>query len=253
MNISNASYLIGSWIQTASPISAELMAHCGFDFLAIDVEHSAIDLPQVQVLLQAIRSGNPHCLALVRLSCSDYAAVKRFMDAGASGVIAPLINSADSAREIVRAVKYPPDGERGVGFCRDNMYGLNIENRVKSANEETFTCVQIEHVRAVENIDQILSVHGVDAILVGPYDLSASMDITAHLDHEDYKAAIDKILHACKKHDVMAGIHIVQPDVDEVFRRIDQGFRMIAYSLDVTMMSHMSINGLKEIRSRLRK
>jgi len=227
------------------------MANCDFDFLVVDAEHSAVDLPQAQALFQAIKSGNPNCKPFVRLPGNDYTITKRYMDAGAVGVIAPLINCAGDAKELVLAVKYPPEGERGVGFCRDNLYGLKLVDRVQSANKETFICVQIEHKVAVENIDEILSVKGIDAAFIGPYDLSASMGITAQFENPDYQTAVAKILSACNKYNVMAGIHVVQPDVDEVTQRIDQGFKMIGFSLDVTMISHISINSLKEIRKKL--
>ncbi len=249
--INTEKYFIGSWIQTASTISAELMANCGFDFLVVDTEHSAVDLSQAQAIFQAIKSGNTDCKPFVRLKGNDYATTKRYMDAGANGVIVPLVNSAGVAKEVVRAVKYPPDGDRGVGFCRDNMWGINLDSRIQSANQETFVCLQIEHQKALASIDEILSVKGVDAAFIGPYDLSASMGITAQFDHPDYQTAVATILNACNKYNVMAGIHVVQPDVDEVLQRIDQGFRMIGFSLDVTMISHISIIGLKKIRRKL--
>jgi len=219
----------------------------------VDAEHSAVDLPQAQALFQAIKSGNPNCKPFVRLPGNDYTITKKYMDAGAVGVIAPLINCADDAKEIVMAVKYPPEGERGVGYCRDNLYGLKLDDRVQSANMETFICVQVEHKVAVENIDEILSVKGIDAVFIGPYDLSASMGIIAQFEHPDYQTAVAKILSACNKYNVMAGIHVIQPDIDEVIQRIDQGFKMIGFSLDVTMISHISINSLKDIRRKLGK
>ena len=240
-------------MQTISPVSAELMANCDFDFLVVDAEHSAVDLPQAQALFQAIKSGNPNCKPFVRLPGNDYTITKKYMDAGAVGVIAPLINCADDAKEIVMAVKYPPEGERGVGYCRDNLYGLKLDDRVQSANMETFICVQVEHKVAVENIDEILSVKGIDAVFIGPYDLSASMGIIAQFEHPDYQTAVAKILSACNKYNVMAGIHVIQPDIDEVIQRIDQGFKMIGFSLDVAMISHISINSLKDIRRKLGK
>ena len=240
-------------MQTITPVSAELMAKCDFDFLVVDAEHSAVDLPQAQALFQAIKSGNPNCKPFVRLPGNDYTITKKYMDAGAVGVIAPLINCADDAKEIVMAVKYPPEGERGVGYCRDNLYGLKLDDRVQSANMETFICVQVEHKVAVENIDEILSVKGIDAVFIGPYDLSASMGIIAQFEHPDYQTAVAKILSACNKYNVMAGIHVIQPDIDEVIQRIDQGFKMIGFSLDVTMISHISINSLKDIRRKLGK
>ena len=241
-------YVVGSWINTCSPIVAELMAAAGFDFLTVDAEHSAVDVPQAQVLFQAIRAGSSDCAPLVRLPGNDYATTKRYLDAGAAGVIAPLINSAEQAREVVRAVKYPPQGGRGVGFCRANMYGMDFDEAVASANEQTLVCVQIEHVEGVRHIDQILSVPGVDAVFIGPYDLSASMGITGQFDHPKMIEARQRILDACREHGVAPGIHVVPPDVDEVVRRFHEGYRLIAYSLDITMLAKACQDGLANIR-----
>jgi 2-dehydro-3-deoxyglucarate aldolase len=242
------SYLVGSWINTASPIVAELMASTGFDYLAVDAEHSAVDLAQTQVLFQAMSAGNPECAPFVRLPGNRYDDTKRYMDAGAKGIIAPLINTGEQARELVRAVKYPPYGERGVGFCRANSYGMRLKEAVESSHLETFICVQVEHVQAIENINEILSVEGVDAVMIGPYDLSASMGITAQFEHPDMVKAIKQVYQACQKHSVVPGIHVVQPDVDEVKRRYEEGFRFIAYSLDITMLMQSCLSGLGEIR-----
>jgi len=248
IKLASGGCVIGSWIHTASPVVTELMAAAGFDFLAIDAEHSPVDIPQAQVLFQAMRSGNAECAAMVRLPATDYAVTKHYLDAGAIGVIAPLVNEAEQAKELVRAIKYPPVGDRGVGYCRANLYGMDFDRAVSSANDRTLLCVQIEHIEAVRNINEILSVPGVDAAFVGPYDLSASMGIVRQLEHPHYKAALEQILAACKQHNVAPGIHVVQPNVDEVRRRLDEGYRFIAYSLDVTMLSEASITGLETIR-----
>ena len=242
------SAVVGSWINTASPIVAELMSGCGFDFLTIDVEHSAVDLMHTQSLFQAIQSGNPNCAPFVRLQGNDYAENKRYLDAGAKGVIAPLINTPEQAMELVRSVKYPPEGERGVGFCRANAYGAHLQEVVESANQEIFICVQIEHALAVENIDAILAVSGIDGVMIGPYDLSASMGITGQFDHSDMVSARETVLSACEQHGVTAGIHVVQPDVDEVIKRIDEGYRFIAYSLDITMLLSHFADDMKRIK-----
>ena len=239
--------LIGSWLNTASPVVAELMAASGFDFLTVDVEHSPVDLPQAQGLFQAIKAGSVACSPLVRLSGNRYADNKRFLDAGAVGVIAPFINTAEQARELVESVKYPPEGMRGVGYCRANAYGVNLTESVAAANRETLVCAQIEHVEAVANIDKILAVPGIDAIMIGPYDLSASMGITAKFDHPEMISATGKILAACHRHGVVAGIHVVQPEPAEVARRYREGYRFIAYSLDITMLTRACSKGLQEI------
>lgn len=252
MNLKNALQsnkpVIGSWISTASPIVAELMASTGFDFLAVDAEHSAVDLPQTQMLFQAIKAGNAQCAPLVRLPENNYSVVKRYMDAGAAGVIAPLVNTPEQAEEIISAVYYPPYGRRGVGFCRANNYGTRLDEAVAEDHLASFVCVQIEHIEGLENIDKILDVGGIDAVLVGPYDLSASMGITGQFEHPDMVKAKEHIVQACSRKEVAAGIHVVQPDVIEVKKRLAEGYRFIAYSLDITMLLHSCRSGLDSIR-----
>jgi 2-dehydro-3-deoxyglucarate aldolase len=240
--------VIGSWVNSTSPIVTELMASMGFDFLTIDAEHSVVDLAQTQQLLQAVRSGNPDCAGLVRLPGSTYDLTKQFMDTGAEGVIAPLINSPEQAKELVGAVKYPPDGLRGVGFCRANYYGTQFDRFVPATNQWSLVGVQIEHIDAVRNIDAILSTPGIDAAFIGPYDLSASMGIVGQFDHPRMAEAMDQILAACHRYNVAGGVHVVQPNPDEVKRRFDEGYRMIAYSLDITMLADACRTGLEAIR-----
>jgi 2-dehydro-3-deoxyglucarate aldolase len=242
--------IIGSWINAASPIVAEIMSAAGFDFLVVDAEHSAVDVPQALNIFQAIKAGNPDCKPFVRLAGNHYSETKRYLDAGAMGVIAPLINTAEEARELVRSVKYPPFGERGVGFGRSHGYGFDFDNYMQSADKETFVCVQIEHYKAVQNIDSIFDVKGINAAFIGPYDLSASMGITAQFKHPEYLKALNIILKKCNEYDIIPGIHVVQPDPEEVKKRIEQGFKMIAYSLDITMIGHACRTGLAELRNK---
>ena len=243
--------VVGSWINTASPIVAELMAASGFDFLAVDAEHSPVDVAQMLGLFQAIRSGNRACEAFVRMPGSDYETTKRYLDAGATGVVAPLVVSEAQARTVVGAVKYPPQGVRGVGFCRDNVYGAGFTEAVASANDRTTVVMQIEHIDAVRAIDSILSVEGVDAAFIGPYDLSASMGLTGQIDHDDVQAAMRRILDACRAHGVAPGLHVVAPDPEALLRRADEGYRLLAYSLDITMLNASCRGGLETIRRRL--
>ena len=243
--------VVGSWINSGSPIVAELMATCGFDFLCVDVEHSAVDLPQAQQLFQAICSGNPTCSPIVRLPGVDYSFVKRYLDAGARGVVAPLVCTRQEAEQLVEAIYYPPRGNRGVGFCRANQYGLNLSGEFERANDEILTAVQIEHVRGVENIDKILSVDGIDAVFIGPYDLSASMGLSAQFDHPDFTAAKTRILDACRRHGVTPGIHVVPPDTAAFMDAFQQGYRFIAYSLDITILTTVCRNGLGTIREEI--
>ncbi len=242
--------VIGSWINTGSPVVAELMAQTGFDFLAVDMEHSAVELPDVQVLFQAIRSGSHKCVPAVRLASPDYYQTKRLVDAGAQCVICPLVKTAEQVREVLSGVKYPPDGRRGLGFCRDNSYGLELQNRLAFANEEKTVCVQIEDIEAVRNIDGILAVPGLDAVFIGPYDLSASMGIAGELEHPELIEAKEKVLDACSRHNVAAGIHVIEPEPDQAVKAIEKGYQMIAFSLDITILSTICSAGLATIRKK---
>ena len=245
-------YLLGSWINTASPIVAEIMSNCGFDFLVFDAEHSAIGFSEAQSLIQAIKAGNPSCKTLIRLPGNNYEETKKYLDLGAEGVIAPLINSAQEAKELIRAVKYPPIGERGVGFGRSHGYGFNFDNYMNGANENLITGIQIEHIKAVENIDSILSVDGVDFAFIGPYDLSASMGITADFENQKFTKAVDLILSKCNAYNVAAGFHVVQPDITKVIEQVEKGFKMIGYSLDITMLGTVFNKDVKIIREKLK-
>jgi 2-dehydro-3-deoxyglucarate aldolase len=240
---------IGSWINSTSSIIAEIMSASGFDFLVVDAEHSAIDFKICQDLFQAIKAGNMDCVPMVRMPGNQYQDIKRYLDAGAMGIIAPLVNTKEDAERIVYAAKYPPQGGRGVGYGRSHGYGFNFDKYMSRANEDIFICVQIEHILGVENLDEILSVSGINAVFIGPYDLSASMGITGQFNHTDYHDAIKTILDKCIKFNIEAGIHVVQPNVEEVFLRINEGFQMIAYSLDITMVGLMCRDGLKKIKS----
>ena len=241
--------VIGTWLNSASPIVAEVLAGCGFDFICVDAEHSAIDVSQTQQVFQAITSGNPDCMAAVRLHGVDYSFTKRYLDAGARIVIGPLVNNAEQARLLVEAVKYPPLGRRGVGFCRANAYGQRLQEEFDDANGRILTAVQIEDIAAVEKIDEIVAVEGIDAVFIGPYDLSASMGLTGKFEHPDYVRARDRILKACSENGVHAGIHVIKPIPDELIQRAGEGYKLIAYSLDITMLQTASLEAFERFKS----
>lgn len=249
MEINLNETLIGSWLCSGSPVIAELMAISGFDFITIDAEHSPVDIEGSFSLLQAIKSGNPNCRAIVRVSGNSYSENKRYMDAGADGIICPLVKTKEDAECLVEATKYYPLGNRGVGYSRSNNYGLNLSEAISNDNNNTFVCVQIEHIKAIENLEDILSVEGIDAAIIGPYDLSSSMGLFGELDHPRMEEAIDYNLKTCIKKGVLPGIHVVEPNPEQVKYRMDQGYKFLAYSVDITMISSLASKGLQQIRN----
>ena len=224
----------GSWITIGNSIIAEIIANSGFDWLTIDMEHSAITLDIAQDLIRTIDLSG--CIPLVRVGENNPINIKRVMDAGAYGVIVPMINSKEDAEKAVRAVRYPPKGSRGVGLARAQGYGFNFEEYKKWLKKESIVIVQIEHIDAVKNINEILSVEGVDGFIVGPYDISGSLGRPGNFETQEFKKIMKDIIEAGKKFNKPAGFHVIPPDKDEVQKYIDIGYIFIAISLDTLIL-----------------
>ena len=237
---------IGSWITLGHPAIAEIMVKAGYEWLAVDLEHSAISIRDAEDLIRIIDLAG--VIPLVRLTSNNHDQIKRVMDAGAGGVIVPMVNSPEQAQQAIEAVKYPPNGKRGIGLARAQGYGAKFQKYLEWQKENTIVIVQIEHIDAVNNIDAIFSVDGVDGFIIGPYDLSGSLGIPGQFDHPDYIAAVDKINVEAKKMNVMSGIHIIEPNPELLKQRIKEGYRFIAYSLDTRMLDVSCRTGIECIK-----
>lgn len=244
--LKNQEITFGSWITIGDQIVAEIMANTGFDWLTIDMEHSAITLDIAQYLIQIIELSK--CVPLVRVGENNPLIIKRVMDAGAHGVIVPMVNSREDAEKAVNAVKYPPKGFRGVGLARAQGYGFNFEEYKKWLNEDSIVIVQIEHIDAVKKIDEILTVDGVDGFIVGPYDISGSLGKPGEFGTEEFKSIMEKIVKAGIKHKKTAGFHVIPPDEKEVKKYIEIGYTFIGISLDTLILG----TKCKEVLSKLK-
>ena len=249
--IKNMDITIGSWINMSHLSIAEIMVQSGFDWLTIDIEHSAITMDQVQQLIQVIDLGG--CIPLVRVSANDANIIKRVMDAGSHGVIVPMVNSKEDAARAVGAVKYPPKGFRGVGLSRAQSYGADFEGYMKWNEEESIVIVQIESIEAVANLESILSVDGVDAFIVGPYDISSSLGIAGQFDNPKMLEVLSEIQDVARRLNKVSGYHVVPPKPDLVVEKIEQGYRFIAYSVDFLLLGETCRQGLKAIRQNIGK
>ncbi|MHC8865854.1 HpcH/HpaI aldolase family protein [Arenicellales bacterium IMCC57338] len=237
---------IGSWIQLGHPAVAEIMAAAGFDWLTVDLEHSTISLAEAENLIRIIDLKG--VVPLVRLSSNNSEQIKRVMDAGAHGVIVPMVKSEAEVKRAVRAVKYPPDGDRSVGLARAQGYGTNFSEYYKWQKEESLVIVQIEHIEAVNNLEQILSVSGVDAYIVGPYDLSGSLGIPGQFENPTFLEAMKEIRDVAERLEMPGGVHVVEPDPEELKNCIADGNRFIAYGVDTRMLDvacRLGLAGLK--------
>ena len=237
---------IGSWVTLGHPAVAEIMAGAGFDWLVIDMEHSAITFHQAQQLIQVIElSGVP---PLVRVGENNPNLIKRAMDCGAHGVIVPMVNTKAEALQAVRSVKYPPVGSRGVGLARAQGYGMSFEPYRDWAAKESVVIVQIEHIDAVRNLEDILDVPGLDAIFVGPYDLSGSMGKPGEFHDPDVEAAISRTLKLATQRGISAGFHVIAPEVEALRGRSSQGYRFLAFSLDTLFLARSCAGLLSQAR-----
>ncbi len=236
---------IGSWITLAHPAIAEIMTRAGFDWLAVDLEHSVITIREAEELIRviALQGTSP----LVRLTSNDADQIKRVMDAGAHGVIVPMVNSRSDAEQAVAAVYYPPRGRRGVGLARAQGYGTAFADYRAWLEKEAVVIVQIEHIAAVENLDAILDTPGVDGFIIGPYDLSASMGIAGQFDHPKLIDAIEHVRTTALAKRKPGGLHVVEPRPDQLQQHIDRGFRFLAYSLDTRMLDVACRDALSKI------
>ena len=237
---------IGSWITLGHPSIAEIMARAGFDWLTVDMEHSAITLQQAQQLIQVIELCG--VIPLVRVGENNSNLIKRGMDAGAHGVIVPMVNTKEDAIKAVNAVKYPPVGTRGVGLARAQGYGLEFDKYKNWVNKNSIVIVQIEHIKAVENLEDILSVEGIDAFIVGPYDLSGSIGRPGDFEHPDTVSALKKIMEVSKKIKKTAGFHVIPPDADSVIGKINNGYKFIGFSLDTLFLGTLCRDELSKIK-----
>ncbi|MFA4850520.1 MAG: aldolase/citrate lyase family protein [Methanoregula sp.] len=240
---------LGCWVQMPDPFSAEIMARAGFDWLAIDLEHGLINLDAAFHLIQVI--GNAGALPLIRLHENDPATIRRVMDAGAGGIIVPMVNTAENAARAVDAAKYHPEGQRSFGLGRAHRFGKNFDSYIRDSNAESIVVVQIEHKDALANLDDILAVHGIDAIVIGPYDLSGSMGIPGKFDDPLFSTRISEIIEKVNKSSVALGIHIVHPSEQDLAMRIQQGFTFIAYGMDTIFLQNGACAAVDEVRRKI--
>lgn len=241
---------IGSWITLGHTSIAEIMVRSGFDWMTVDLEHSVITLSEVQRLIQVIELAG--CPPLVRVGENNPNLIKRAMDAGAHGVIVPMINSKEAAQAAVSAVKYPPVGTRGVGLARAQGYGASFDPYRKWLAKESIVIVQIEHIEAVDHLEEILSVDGIDGLLVGPYDLSGSLGMPGNFEHPKVKRALVRVQEVAKKKKVTAGIHVIPPDPEILLTHVKGGFRFIAFSSDILFLGEICRSRLQAARKGLR-
>ena len=239
---------IGSWITLSDPAVSEILIRAGFDWLAIDMEHSSLSFEQAQQHIRVIDLMGK--ASFVRVMENNPELIKRFMDAGAYGVIVPLVNCKEDAKNAVDAVKYPPIGKRGVGLSRAQKYSLDLKSYARWNKEQSIVIVQIEHIKAVENLSEILSVEGVDGLMIGLYDLSGSLGIPGDFDNYELIEAYNEIIKKASQLKKLIGQHVVSIEYSEVTKKLKNGIKFIGFGVDFLFLSEFTKNCLKNIKQK---
>ena len=223
--------LRGVLLNLPSAAVAEILAGAGFDWLFIDGEHGAIDTGELVAILQAVERD---IACVVRVPSLDVAAIKRALDMGAAAVMVPQVETAEQAAEAVRFARYAPQGDRGMGLARAHRYGFGFRDYVAAANDAIAVIVQAEHARAVENIDRIAAVPGLDAVFLGPYDLSSSLGHPGELDHPRVVEAIEHVTRRCQAAGMPLGFFGVDAGAVKPF--IARGYTLICAGVDCLLL-----------------
>lgn len=236
---------VGCFLGLGSPNAAELLARAGFDWLVIETEHSALDSAQVEHMLMAIQGTET--VPLVRLPSSAPVYIQRALDVGAMGIVVPLVRTAEEAKAIVAATRYPPQGTRGFGPLRAAHYMFDTQEYFYRANENLLVVLIVETKEAVQNLEAIAAVPGVDALFLGPFDLCLSLGLDPMKQpHAEVDGVIERLLSVGQKSNVAIGIHAMTPE--QLLKRQSQGFRMISYSTDYMMLADAARAGLAAFR-----
>jgi 2-keto-3-deoxy-L-rhamnonate aldolase RhmA len=236
--------LLGTMVTLANAASAEVLATVGVDWLFIDGEHGPLETRELASILQAV---GDKAACIVRVPEAAEVPIKKALDLGAHGIIVPQVNTAKQAADVVRWSRYPPEGERGVGLARAHGYGVKFREYLSAANREIAVIVQAEHARAVENIDAIVRVPGVDAVLLGPYDLSASLGKTGQIDDPAVVAAINRVTEACRAAGMPLGYFGVTAAAVKPY--IERGYTLLVAGVDTLFLA----NGAKALLAELRE
>ncbi|MFA7342849.1 MAG: aldolase/citrate lyase family protein [Terrimicrobiaceae bacterium] len=225
---------LGSWISIGNPSTAEIMARAGFEWLVVDLEHTAIGIEIACEMIRIIDLCG--VTPLVRLTSNDANQIKRVMDAGAHGIVVPMVNNAEQARLAVSATRYAPKGTRGVGLSRAQGYGAKFAEYLTWQSDGPIVIVQIEHISAIDHLGEIISVPGVDGVIIGPYDLACSMEIPGQFANPGFLDAMARIRTIAGEHGTPVGTHIVEPGLSALAKAVSEGYTFIAYSVDQRML-----------------
>jgi len=232
--------------EVRSPEILRAIAAAGLDFVFLDTEHSSYDLQMVNDMIRAGRSAELSCY--VRVSDPEYFLIARTLDAGAHGIMAPRVETEEQVKRVIAATKYPPKGKRGYGLRSiiTDFESGTVKEWIEKLNDDTMIILQIESKKAIDSIDQLISLEGVDAAVIGPTDLSISLGVPGQLDHPIMIEHIGKVVEACEKRGIASGAHLRSLEMLEYWR--DRGMRMLTYSTDIDLLMDAAKGAIKRLK-----
>jgi 2-keto-3-deoxy-L-rhamnonate aldolase RhmA len=236
---------IGCFMGLGSPAVAELLAHAGFDWLVVETEHNALGAAEVQHMLMAMTGTN--AVPIVRIPSSNPVFIQRALDLGAMGILIPMVRNVAEAQQAVAATRFPPQGTRSFGPLRAGHYTFDSQAYFEQANDNILTILILETKGAVQSLDELAALPGVDGLYVGEYDLSLSLGLNPmHLPLPEVDAVIEQLLTVARKTGIAAGIGSSTPD--QLRRRRDQGFTLLGYAPDYVMLANAAREGVASLR-----
>jgi len=241
---------VGSWLTFPCEATAEVMAQAGFEWLVLDMEHAPLGLAEAARLIRVIElAGLP---ALCRLPALDPALAKNLLDAGASGILVPHVTSAEMARRAVEAAYYPPTGTRGVGLARAQAYGYGtgLQDYRRRMQRSLVVIAMIESRQGLEEVEAIAATPGLDGLLVGPYDLSASLGRIGQLNHPKVRAAERRVREAAHRSRIACGIHLVHPSRKKARQAVRDGYTFIVMGVDMILLAEAAAAAASFVRTR---
>lgn len=234
--------LLGTLVSWPFPETAEIAADAGFDWLFLDWEHGLHETRSLQQIVQTV--GN-RSVCIVRVPDNQAVWISKALDTGAAGLIIPHVDSEEDARKAVLSAKYPPQGTRSIGVARAQGYGHDVRRSVEEDNLRTVLVAQVEHIKGVRDIEKIVAVPGLDAVFIGPFDLSASMNKPGRIADKDVREAIENVRTTCVRRGMPGGIFA--PDVEAAKKALSEGYSLVCVGTDAMVYA----SAMRNLGSRL--
>ena len=242
--------LFAAWISYSHPSIAETFAKAGFDFIAIDMEHSTINLSEAQRIIAACQSEEVPCLPRPVSHSDDY--IKPLLESGADGILIQMVNTSNDVQNLINNLKFPPIGKRSYGVNRAQGYGFDFNEYITSWNNDSSFIIQVESIEAVENIESLLEFSEVDAVMIGPYDISGSLGVPGELNHKKVISASKKVIDACSKYGKSCGTQLNDPNPKNINNLFEMGYTFAVLGSDLFILWKWA-EQMKQIMNSIRK